>query len=89
MYKIVRGESLEAVEKEITLLLEAGWQLVGSPFSTEGAFTQALTRDNGLVTIPSDTYDSLFTARETLRKLRAAGVNNWEGYSHAMSEDFS
>lgn len=37
-----------------------------------------------MVTITKEVYDSLVEADETLDKLYAAGVDNWEGYSDAI-----
>lgn len=37
-----------------------------------------------MVTIPRSRYDELVEAEEKLDALRAAGVDNWEGYDYAM-----
>jgi hypothetical protein len=43
-------------------------------------------KDNTTVHITAKHYDSLLHDRMILRKLREYGVDNWEGYSDAMSE---
>ena len=37
------------------------------------------------ITIPKSEYDSLIRDKVLLRALNAAGVDNWEGYEHAMN----
>lgn len=39
------------------------------------------------VTLSKDEYQSLYEDSEFLHRLRAAGVDNWEGYSEAFDED--
>lgn len=39
-----------------------------------------------VVTITVDTYMELLADSFKLRKLEAAGVDNWEGYSEAMED---
>lgn len=36
------------------------------------------------VTIPAGRFEELTNAEATLSALEAAGVDNWEGYDHAM-----
>lgn len=40
--------------------------------------------NDDMVTIPKKEYDKLFNDSEFLNALRAAGVDNWEGYSEAL-----
>lgn len=40
--------------------------------------------EDGLVTIPTTLYKKLLEDSEFLDALRAAGVDNWEGYSYAF-----
>lgn len=40
-----------------------------------------------LVSITMDHYGRLVADRMTLRRLHAAGVDNWEGYGDALVED--
>ena len=37
------------------------------------------------VTIPKKTYDELLWDQKVLEALRAAGVNNWEGFGDALT----
>lgn len=39
------------------------------------------------VTIPKAEYQKLLARAEFLDRLEAAGVNNWEGYGEAYSDD--
>lgn len=39
---------------------------------------------NDSVTISRSEYEELLEAEEMLFALQAAGVDNWEGYSHAL-----
>jgi hypothetical protein len=36
------------------------------------------------ITIPAGRFEELTNAEATLSALEAAGVDNWEGYDHAM-----
>ena len=40
--------------------------------------------DTDTVTITKKEYESLLKDAEFLEALRSAGVDNWEGYSHAL-----
>jgi len=39
-----------------------------------------------MVTISQEEYDRLVEASNILEKLAAAGVDNWEGFEQAMSQ---
>lgn len=43
--------------------------------------------DGDTVTISLSEYQGLLNAEETLERLRAAGVDNWEGYSAAIEDE--
>ena len=47
---------------------------------------QLPVKDSTTVHITAKHYDSLLHDRMVLHKLREYGVDNWEGYSDAMSE---
>jgi hypothetical protein len=40
-----------------------------------------------MVSIPRKRYESLMADSDTLARLEAAGVDNWEGYEHAFRDD--
>jgi hypothetical protein len=42
-------------------------------------------RESGIVALSGDEYDALIEDRGFLAALRAAGVDNWEGYSNAYN----
>lgn len=39
------------------------------------------------ITIKRSRFDELLEVEEMMNKLRAAGVDNWEGYSEALGSD--
>lgn len=41
-----------------------------------------------MVAITKDEYNKLIEAENKLSLLEMAGVDNWEGYEYAMSEEF-
>ena len=43
--------------------------------------------DEEMITISKKYYDSLVEDSQLLDRLRAAGVDNWGGYSEAFSEE--
>ena len=43
--------------------------------------------DKNTVTISIEEYESLLEDRRILRALKAAGVDNWEGYEHAFEDE--
>ncbi|BET51811.1 hypothetical protein RGQ21_67930 [Kitasatospora aureofaciens] len=45
----------------------------------------ALSNSNGTWTLSHGEYQQLKRAYEKLTALEAAGVDNWEGYGHAMT----
>ena len=43
-----------------------------------------MKNDEHMVTIKATTHNALLEAESILEALRAAGVDNWEGYGYAM-----
>ena len=43
--------------------------------------------DEKTVTISKEEYESLLEDRRFLEALRAAGVDNWEGYEYAFEDE--
>lgn len=49
--------------------------------------TKAVEDQLGWVRISQEYFDELLEAARKLDRLERAGVDNWEGYDYAMSED--
>lgn len=46
-----------------------------------------LSRSFGCAELSEERYQELLEAEKTLKKLEAAGVDNWEGYGDAFGYD--